>query len=104
MMSIPRKESIVMKRAATFIGAVLVLAFPVGALASSGGNGTTNDAIGWCVSSGNYNALQAGRTTGDNRRSYAGQPGAVADMLAQIRGTWCTTEQVEIPAPGQHSP
>jgi hypothetical protein len=93
-----------MKRAATLFGAVLVLAFPVGALADTGGNGTTKDAIGWCVSAGNYNALQAGTTTGANRRGYAGQPGGVADMIADIRGSWCSTQQVHFPPPGQHSP
>jgi hypothetical protein len=96
-----RKEICGMKRAATLIGAVLVLAFPVSALANPGGNGTTNDAIGWCVAVGNYNALQAGTTTGANRRGYAGEPGAVADMLAQIRGSWCSTQQVDFLPPGQ---
>lgn len=93
-----------MKRAATLIGAVLVLAFPVGALAGAGENGTTKDAIGWCVSAGNYNALQAGTTTGANRSGYAGQPGGVAGMIADIRGSWCSTQQVDFPPPGQHSP
>lgn len=78
------------------------LALPAVSLASSGTNPTTNDAIGWCVSAGNYNYHQAGTTTGADRSSYAGTPGAVAGLIAGAR-TWCAANQSPYPPPGQPS-
>lgn len=76
--------------------AALALAAPTAALAGDftgvSTNGSTNDAIGWCVSAGNYNYHQAGTTTGANRSGYAGQPGAVAALISGARANCANTE------------
>jgi hypothetical protein len=92
------KQGAIMRRAA--ILGLLAIAFPASALANAGTNNTTKDAIGWCVSAGNYNAFLAGETTGDNRSSYAGQPGAVAELISGARA-WCSENQSNYPPPGQ---
>jgi hypothetical protein len=76
--------------------AALALAAPTAALAGDftgvSTNGNTNDAIGFCVSAGNYNYHQDGTTTGVNRSSYAGNPGGVAALISGARANCASWE------------
>ena len=83
------------------------LAVPTVALAAPGStgvstNGNNKDAIGFCVSAGNYNYHQAGTTTGADRSSYAGTPGGVAALIhtAAADGGFCTDDQSGFAPPG----
>jgi hypothetical protein len=92
--------------------AVAMLAVPTAAMAAPGATGVstndnTKDAIGFCVSAGNYNYHQgldpSGQTTtGQNRSALnaAGGPGAVADL---IHGAKSACEEIQVPyaPPGQ---
>jgi hypothetical protein len=91
-----------MRKLITAATIVAALAVPTVAAASTGvsTNGTTNDAIGWCVSAGNYNYHQAGTTTGADRSSYAGDPGGVAALIAGARAN-CAAAEVPYAPPGQ---
>ena len=84
--------------------AVLALAAPTAALAGGSTgvstNGNTKDAIGFCVSAGNYNYHQVGTTTGADRSSRAGQPGANADLIHGARDL-CATWETPYAPPGQ---
>ena len=86
--------------------AVLALAAPTAALAGGNTgvstNDNTKDAIGWCVSAGNYNYLNGIDplpTTGADRSSRAGDPGANADLIAGARAA-CAAQTPYAP-PGQ---
>ena len=83
--------------------AVLALAAPTAALAGGNTgvstNGNTKDAIGFCVSAGNYNYHQAGTTTGDDRSSRAGDPGANADLIHGARAN-CAAIETPYAPPG----
>jgi hypothetical protein len=86
------------------IAAALAIPAAAGAAPGSTGvstNGTSSDYLGYCVSAGNYNYLAAGTTTGADRSSYAGQPGAVASLINTAQqGTACGPEVPYAP-PGQ---
>jgi hypothetical protein len=89
------------------IAAALAIPAAAGAAPGSTGvstNGTTSDAIGFCVSAGNYNYLNgvdpSFTTTGQDRSSYAGTPGAVAALIAGAR-TPCASLETPYPPPGQ---
>jgi hypothetical protein len=81
--------------------AALALAAPTAALAGDftgvSTNGNTNDAIGFCVSAGNYNYHQAGTTTGADRSSRAGDPGANAALISGARAACATWETAYAP-------
>jgi hypothetical protein len=91
-----------MKRILVIAVATGALAIPAASLASSGSNPTTTDAIGWCVSAGNYNYLLSGETTGQNRSELnAADPGSVAALIAGARTGFCKESQSPYPPPGQ---
>jgi hypothetical protein len=75
--------------AAVVLAALVVpssaLANPFAGAVAAGSNPTTRDAIGFCVAAGQANYNIAGFSTGDNRSSFAGEPGAVADLIAGAR-------------------
>jgi|1186.fasta_scaffold03618_2 hypothetical protein len=84
------------------VGACLLI--PASAMAGQNGTGvstnaTTSDAIGFCVSGGNYNRFLQGLTTGDDRSSFAGQPGAVAARVRDSRA-YCAGVESPYPPPG----
>jgi len=88
--------------AAGTVGACLLI--PVGAIAGSTATGvstnsTTRDAIGFCVSGGNYNRFVMGLTTGDDRSSFAGDPGTVAARIHDSRA-YCAGVESPYPPPG----
>ena len=93
--------------AATLVAALAVPTIAAAAPGSTGvsTNGTTNDAIGFCVSAGNYNYHQAGTTTGADRSALnaAKGPGAVSAMIhsAQADDGFCTIGQTGFAPPGQ---
>jgi opacity protein-like surface antigen len=97
-----------------FLTAAAVAALAVPAVASAGVNpgGATgvstnapdSAAIGFCVSAGNYNYLNGGQggftSTGQDRSSYAGTPGGVADLIAGARDA-CASWMTPYAPPGQ---
>lgn len=87
----------IMRKLIVTVAAVAALAIPAASMAGDftgvSTNDNLNDAIGFCVSAGNYNALQAGTTTGADRSSRASQPGANAALIhnaVEICKTWET--------------
>ncbi len=93
-----------MKRFAILAGVVLAIALPAAALANPADNPSLKDAVGFCVSAGNYNYHAVGETTGQDRSGLTGQE--VKALMAQARsdGFICTTFQengYDWQAPGQ---
>jgi phage-related minor tail protein len=94
----------------TIIGltAVATLAVPAIASADPVATGVSTNApaaatIGYDVSAGNYNYLNGvvPGSTGSNRSSFAGTPGAVAAMIANARATTTTGYAGPFLPPGQ---
>ena len=98
-----------MKKFIIAAAAAAALAIPSAAMAapSSTGvstNANTKDAIGFCVSAGNRNLLNGENgspvsTTGADRSSRAGQPGANADLIHGAYD-WCANNQSSYAPPG----
>jgi len=93
-----------MRKFIIIAASVAALAGPTAAMAAPGStgvstNGNTNDAIGFCVSAGNYNYHQDGTTTGADRSSRAGDPGANAALIAGARAN-CTIWETPYAPPG----
>jgi hypothetical protein len=93
-----------MRKFIIIAASLAALAVPTAALAGNSTgvstNGNTNDAIGFCVSAGNYNYHQDGTTTGADRSSRAGQPGANAALIAGVRAN-CASWETPYAPPGQ---
>ena len=94
-----------MRKFIIIAASVAALAGPTAAMAAAGStgvstNGNTKDAIGFCVSAGNYNYHQAGTTTGADRSSYAGTPGGVAALISGARDL-CATWETPYAPPSQ---
>jgi hypothetical protein len=85
----------------TAAAAALALAAPTAALAGDftgvSTNGTTKDAIGFCVQNGNTVYHQWGTTTGADRSSRAGQPGANAALIQDDRAACAGWEAPSAP-------
>ena len=100
-----------MRKLITVVAAVAMLAVPASAMAAPGSTGVstnnnTKDAIGFCVSAGNYNYHQgldpSGQTTtGQNRSALnaADGPGAVAELIHGAKES-CTNIQSPYAPPG----
>jgi len=88
---------------ATTIAALAVpavsMAAPLSAGFATAGNPSSADQAGFCVAAGNVNYHYAGTgtdhfgttspSTGTDRSSYAGQPGAVAALMAEAQANGC---------------
>jgi hypothetical protein len=102
-----------MRKLITAATLIVALAVPTIAAAAPGPtgvstNGNTKDAVGFCVSAGNYNYHQIGTTTGADRSALnAADPGSVSalihtaqDQTTQV-GNFCANGQSAYAPPGQ---
>jgi hypothetical protein len=102
------KKELRMRKFIIAATAVASLAVPAVSMADTGvsTHAPAAAAIGYDVSAGNYNYMQPGgqdgfTSTGQDRSSYAGTPGAVAGLIAGARATTAAGYAGAFPAPGQ---
>jgi hypothetical protein len=86
------------------IAPALASASPTQAAKAMAANGTAKDAIGFDVAAGNVNYQQPGgfdglTSTGQQRSSLAGQPGAVADLISGARAATSSLDYQATVAP-----